>query len=260
MPDTPKDPDPTAYTINDPNEFAQNMMRLIEESSKAMSGLLSQTDSSASPWSSAQEMAEATRTIGDISQRWMTDPTKLLDAQNELAQGYAEIWNTTMRRMMGEEPEPIAKPEAGDNRFKDPDWSSNPYFDYWKQVYLLTSRWAEDMLEHTNGLDEEERHKARFHLRQVTSALAPTNFPMTNPEVFRETLASNGRNLVEGMTNLVKDMEKSDDLLKISQTDNDAFEVGRNLAVTPGKVIYQNDIFQLIQYQPATEEVHRVPS
>ena len=108
MSNTPKETDPTAYTINDPNEFAQNMMRLIEQGSKAMTGLLSQTDSSASPWSSAQEMAEATRTIGDISQRWMADPTKLLDAQNELAQGYAEIWNTTLRRMMGDEPEPIA--------------------------------------------------------------------------------------------------------------------------------------------------------
>ena len=259
MSETPKEFDPSTYTIKDPNEFAQNMMRLIEQGSKAMTGMLSHTDSSASPWSSAQEMAEASRTIGEISQRWMTEPTKLLDAQNELAQGYAEIWNTTMRRMLGDEPGPVAAPESGDNRFKDPDWSSNPYFDYWKQVYLLTSRWAEDMLEHTHGLDEDERHKARFHLRQITSALAPSNFPMTNPEVFRETLASNGRNLVEGMTNLVNDMEKSDDLLKISQTDNEAFEVGRNLAVTPGKVIFQNDIMQLIQYEPSTEQVHRIP-
>ncbi len=259
MPNTPVEVDPEAFTIKDPEEFAKNMLRLIEEGSKAMTGMLSHTDSSASPFSSAQEVAEASRTMGDITQRWLSEPNRLVSAQTDLMQGYADIWSATMRRMMGEDVEPIAKPETGDNRFKDPDWSSNPYFDYWKQVYLLTTRWAEDMLEQTDGLDEEERQKARFHLRQVTSALAPSNFPLTNPEVMRETISSNGRNLVEGMTNLVNDMEKSDDLLKISQTDSEAFEVGRNLAVTPGKVIYQNDIIQLIQYEPSTEQVYRKP-
>jgi polyhydroxyalkanoate synthase len=259
MPNTPAEFDPSTYMVKDPEEFARNMLRLLEEGSKAMTEMLSHTDSSQTPFSSAQEVAEASRTMTDISQRWLSEPNKLVEAQTELMQGYAEIWNATFQRMMGQEPEPVARPESGDNRFKDPEWSTNPYFDYWKQVYLLTSRWAEDMLEHTEGLDEEERHKAQFHLRQVTSALAPSNFPMTNPEVFRETLSSNGRNLVEGMTNLVKDLEKSDDLLKISQTDSDAFEVGRNLAVTPGKVIYQNDIIQLIQYTPTTQEVHRTP-
>ena len=262
MPDsraTPAGFDPLAYTIKDPEEFARNMLRLMEEGSKAMTGMLSTTDSSASPFSGAQEMTDATRAMGDISQRLMSEPAKLADAQTKLMQGYADVWNTTLRQMMGAEAAPVAEPEAGDNRFKDPEWESNPYFAYWKQVYLVTSRWAEDVLEQTDGLDEDERHKARFHLQQVTSALAPSNFPLTNPEVFRETLSSNGRNLVEGMTNLVSDMEKSDDLLKISQTDAEAFEVGRNLAVTPGKVVYQNEIIQLIQYAPTTEKVHQTP-
>lgn len=259
MTKTPINLDASAYSIKDPQEFAKNMLQLMEESSKALSGLATSAESAPTPFSNAQEVQDAARTVSDISQRWMTDPAKFMEAQSELMQNYAEVWNSTVQRMFGQEPEPVAKPERGDNRFKDPDYEANPYFDYWKQVYLVTTRWAEDVLEKTDGLDESERQKARFHLNQISSALAPTNFPVTNPEVFRETLATNGKNLVEGMTNLVKDMEKSDDLLKISQTDSEAFEVGRNLAMTPGKVIYQNDIIQLIQYEPATDDVHRTP-
>ena len=149
------------------------------------------------------------------------------------------LWNSTVRRMLGEEVPPVAEPEPGDNRFKDPEWSKNPFFDFWKQAYLITTHWTEDMLDKTEGLDERTR-QVEFSFRQLSSALSPSNFPMLNPEVVRETLATNGKNLVQGMTHLVEDMEKSTDLLKISQTDLAAFEVGRNLAVTPGKVVYQN--------------------
>ena len=251
--------DISAYQISDPEEFSKNILQLIEESGKAMTQMLERADSKPSAWSPGHEMSEATKAMGDLAQHWMTDPARLAEAQTQLINGYLEVWNTSVRRMMGEEVAPVAEPEKGDNRFKDPEWSTNPYFDYWKQVYLVTTNWAEKMLETTEDLDEEERHKAQFYLRQVSSALSPTNFPMTNPEVMRETLSSNARNLVEGMSNLVHDMEKSGDLLKITQTDLDAFEVGRNLAVTPGKVVFQNEILQLIQYAPATEKVHKVP-
>jgi len=174
-------------------------------------------------------------------------------------QGYSEIWSATLLRLMGEEPEPAVTPAPDDRRFQDPDWSSNAYFDYWKQVYLLYSRWAEDVVDNTGGLDEHERLKAQFQLRQFTSALSPSNFPMTNPEVLRQTLASNGRNLVQGMNNFICDIRQSEDIFKISQTDSEAFEVGHNIAVTPGKVIYQNDLIELIQYEPSTERVYRLP-
>jgi polyhydroxyalkanoate synthase subunit PhaC len=262
MPDQPANPrftDAAAYQITDPEEFAQNFLKLVEESGRAMSAMLDRADTRASAWSPANEMAEASRAMSELMQHWMTEPTKFAEAQAELANDYLDVWNNSMRRMMGEDVDPVAAPERGDNRFKDPDWSQNPYFDYWKQVYLVTTNWAEKLLESTEGLDESERQKAEFHLRQVATALSPSNFPLTNPEVLRETLSSNCRNLVEGMSNFVRDMEKSDDLLKISQTDLEAFEVGRNLAVTPGKVIYQNDILQLIQYTPTTETVHRLP-
>ena len=197
--------------------------------------------------------------MGELSQDWLADPKRLAEQQAQLVGDYTELWSRTLRRMAGEDVEPIAETAPGDGRFKDPEWSSNPYFDYWKQFYLITSSWAEKMLEDTPGLDERQRQKASFYLRLVTSALSPSNFPTTNPEVLREILATNGSNLVKGMENFNKDVERSKEMLRISQVDTDAFDVGRNLAMTPGKVIFQNDLFQLIQYTPATHEVHATP-
>ncbi|MBU2534264.1 MAG: class I poly(R)-hydroxyalkanoic acid synthase [Alphaproteobacteria bacterium] len=235
------------------------MFRLIEESARAMSTMMSHSPEQSGPMSSTHELAAASKTMADIAQHWMSDPAKLIEAQTDLMQDYVDLWANTTRRMMGEDVEPLAKPAVGDNRFRDPEWNENPYFDFCKQFYLLSTNWAEALLERTEGLEERERHKARFHLNQIASACSPTNFPGTNPEVLRETLATNARNLVEGLENLIKDMENSDDLLKISQTDSAAFEVGGNLAMTPGKVIYQNEIMQLIQYKPTTKEVHATP-
>jgi len=164
-----------------------------------------------------------------------------------------------VRRFFGEGVEPLVAPEPSDNRFKDPEWSSDPYFDFCKQAYLLTTQWAEDILLQTKGLDEATRRKADWYFRQIFSALSPSNFALTNPEVMRETFATNAENLVQGMIHFVEDMEKSSDLLKISQTDVTAFEVGRNLAATPGKVIFQNELLQLIQYAPSTDRVRELP-
>ena len=154
---------------------------------------------------------------------------------------------------------PLIEPAPGDNRFKDPEWSHNPFFDFCKQAYLLACRWAEQRLAETPDLDERERHRAEFYLRQLTSAFSPTNFLATNPEVLRETLASNARNLLNGADLLADDLKRSGDLMKISQTDANAFELGRNLATTPGKVVFQNDLLQLIQYTPTTDKVRERP-
>ncbi|MBL8846877.1 MAG: class I poly(R)-hydroxyalkanoic acid synthase, partial [Hyphomicrobium zavarzinii] len=235
------------------------MLRLFEEGGRAMAEFLERPDAKISPFSAASEVNEATKTLADIARLWLTDPSKLAEAQTALVTSYLDLWNNSIRRLLGEKVDPVAEPEPSDNRFKDPEWSSNPYFDFWKQAYLLTTHWAEDVLQQTEGLDEQERHKAEFYLRQLSSALSPSNFPMTNPEVVRETFATNAQNLVQGMAHLVHDMEKSGDLLKISQTDTTAFEVGKNLATTPGKVVFQNDVFQLIQYAPSTDKVREVP-
>jgi len=248
-----------AYRIDNPEEFARNMLRLFEEGGRVMSGLLERSDAKMSPYSAASEVSEAVATVSEIARVWLSDPARLAEANGTLMRSYMELWNNSLRRLMGEDVKPVVEPEPSDNRFKDPEWSANPYFDFWKQAYLVTTHWAERVLERTDGLDERSRQKAEFYFRQLSSALSPSNFPMTNPEVVRETFASNGRNLVTGMTHLVADMEKSGDLLKISQTDTQAFEVGKNLAVTPGKVVFQNEVFQLIQYTPTTEKVREVP-
>ena len=249
----------TPYRIENPEEFAQNMLRLFEVGGKVMSGMIERSDSKVSPYSAASEMQEAVQTVSDVARVWMTDPAKLAEAQGMLVRSYVELWNSSLRRMMGEDVQPVAVPEPSDNRFKDPEWSSNPFFDFWKQAYLVTTHWAEGILKETDGLDDLTRQKAEFYFRQISSAMSPSNMPMLNPEVVRETFATNGRNLVQGMTHLVDDMSRSGDLLKISQTDTQAFEVGKNLAMTPGKIVYQNDLLQLIQYSPTTDKVRELP-
>jgi polyhydroxyalkanoate synthase len=248
-----------AYRVGNPEEFGRNMLRLMEEGGKVMSGLLERANGKLSPMSAASDLAEATKLFSEIAQHWVADPGRLVQAQGELVRDFLALSSASVQRLMGGEAPPVVEPEPGDNRFKDPDWSANPYFDFWKQSYLITTRWLEELLQRTEGLDERTRQRAEFYLKQVASALSPSNFPLTNPEVLRETFASSGNNLVQGMTNLVNDMEKSGDILSISQTDTEAFEVGRNIATSPGKVIFQNDILQLIQYTPATDSVYQRP-
>ena len=235
-PHTEADHESPAYKIGNAEELSLNLLRLYEQGGRVLTEFIERADTKVGPYSAAAEITEATNTLSDLARLWLTDPTKFAEAQGSLMRSYADLWNNTVLRMLGQEVTPVAEPEPGDNRFKDSEWSANPYFDFWKQAYLVTARWAEDMLTKTEGLDDRTRQKAEFYLRQVSSALSPSNFPMTNPEVLRETLASNAENLVQGMTYLAEDMSHSGDLLRISQTDATAFEVGRNLATTPGKV------------------------
>jgi polyhydroxyalkanoate synthase subunit PhaC len=248
-----------AYRIANAEEFGRNMLRLMEEGGKVMSGLFERANGKLSPMNAASDLTEAGKLFGEIAQHWVADPGKLVEAQGELWRDFLQLGTASLQRLMGGEAAPVVEPEPGDNRFKDPDWSNNPYFDFWKQSYLITTRWLEDLLERTEGLDERTRQRAEFYLKQLASALSPSNFPLTNPEVLRETFASSGNNLVQGMANLAHDMDKSGDILSISQTDTEAFEVGRNIATSPGKVIFQNDIVQLIQYAPSTDSVYQRP-
>jgi polyhydroxyalkanoate synthase len=248
-----------AYRIADPEEFGRNMLRLTEAAGKVMTGFLERSNGNGGPFSLASEATEAGKLFTEIAQHWLADPARVAETQAALARDYLQLAGATAQRMMGAEALPVAEPEPGDNRFNDPEWSRNPYFDFWKQAYLITTRWLDDVLENTEGLDERTRQRAEFYLKQLASALSPSNFPFTNPVVLRETLGSSGRNLVQGMANLVHDIEKSGDILKISQTDVEAFEVGRNVATAPGKVVFQNDIIQLIQYAPSTDAAHATP-
>ena len=238
--------------------LARNMVRLFDEGAKVL-GILAERGNGSGPYSMATETNEATKLLGEIARQWVSEPAKLAAAQNELFKDYAELWGRSVRRFLGAEVEPVIEPAPGDNRFKDPDWSDGQFFDFWKQTYLLTSRWAEDLTRKTEGVDDKTRKRALFYLEQMLAALSPSNFALTNPEVVRATLATNAENLVQGMAHLAHDLEHSKDLLRISQTDLSAFEVGKNLAITPGKVVFQNDLIQLIQYSPSTGEVYERP-
>jgi polyhydroxyalkanoate synthase len=256
----PAEIDFAAYRVADPEEFSRNMLRLMEEGGKVMAGFLERADGKIGPLNAAAEMTDAAKLFGEVAQAWAKDPAKVASTHAALVRDMMLLAAATTQRMLGADVDPVVEPEPGDNRFKDPDWEKNPYFDFWKQAYLILTRWFDEVLENAEGLDERTRQRAAFYIKQLASALSPSNFPFTNPEVLRETLASSGKNLVQGMANLAHDIEgSSGDLVNISQTDVKAFEVGRNVATAPGKVIFQNELVQLIQYSPSTDTVHERP-
>jgi len=188
-----------------------------------------------------------------------SDPVKLWEKQMGLWQDYLSLWQNTTERLLGEEKEPVIAPDSKDRRFKDRAWQENAVFDFIKQSYLLTARWLQHSANDVEGLDEHTARKIDFYTRQFVDAMSPSNFLMTNPEVLKATIESKGENLVRGLENLLEDLERGKGNLRISMTDFKAFEVGKNLATTKGKVIYQNDLIQLIQYDPVTEKVNKTP-
>ena len=247
--------------VPDFNELSRNVALFLEEAGKATSAYLKPSEGrrAASAPSLTEEIADAVKVLGHVAEHWLRDPRKAREAQTRIGTEFLELWGATLRRMQGQEAAPIASPEPRDNRFKDPEWSANPLFDFLKQSYLITSRWAESLVEEADDLDEGTRLKARFYMKQLSSALAPSNFLATNPELLRDTLKESGANLVRGMKMLAEDIEAGRGSIKIRQTDPARFEVGVNLATTPGKVIFRNDLMELIQYAPTTETVLKRP-
>ncbi|MBT8446709.1 MAG: class I poly(R)-hydroxyalkanoic acid synthase, partial [Gammaproteobacteria bacterium] len=194
-----------------------------------------------------------------LSARLLSDPAKLWQTQFDLLNSYGQIWQSTAMKMWGMESKPVVEPGDGDRRFRHDDWSENPLFDFIKQSYLITSGAIQKLAADVDGLDEKTAHKIEFYTRQYVDALAPTNFAMLNPEVLRATVESNGQNLVDGVKNFLKDFDAETGQLRTRMTDTEAFELGKNVATSPGKVVFQNDMFQLIQYAPTTEKVFKKP-
>ncbi|NBO18763.1 MAG: class I poly(R)-hydroxyalkanoic acid synthase [Proteobacteria bacterium] len=195
----------------------------------------------------------------ELFTRLMSDPFRLMEKQIELWQGYMHLWQNATQRLLGEDNKPVVEPDSRDKRFKDAAWQENAVFDFLKQSYLLTARWMQHSVTDVSGLEPHTARKIDFYTRQFVDALSPSNFLMTNPEVLKATIDSNGENLVRGLENLLEDLERGHGRVKINMTDESAFEVGRNLAITPGKVVFENDLMQLIQYTPTTEEVFKTP-
>lgn len=188
----------------------------------------------------------------------LNDPQKLFEQQMHLWQDYLHLWQHSTEKFFHVHTEEEHAKEK-DRRFRDPAWRENVIFDYIRQSYLITARWLQQTVADVEGLDPKTARKIDFYTRQFVDALAPSNFLLTNPEVLRTTLETGGENLVRGLENMLEDMERGKGKLHISMTDYTAFEVGKNLGVTPGKVVFQNDLMQLIQYEPSTKEVHTTP-
>ncbi len=240
--------------------FSRNLARLVEEGGRALAAYLKPREQGRDDdGTAADEVAEVVKTLGQVMEYWLADPQRSLELQTRLGKAYLDLWAAAVKRLAGEAAPPVAAPAANDKRFTDPEWTSNQFFDFLKQAYLLTTGWANKLVSDAAGLDPHTRQKADFYIRQITNALSPSNFVLTNPELLRETLTSNAENLVRGMHMLAEDIAAGGGHLKIRQSDASLFEVGRNLATTPGKVIFQNDLMQLIQYAPSTEKVLKRP-
>ena len=195
----------------------------------------------------------------DLYGRMLSDPYALASMSINMGFDYLQLWQSSWMRMMGIEAAPVAAPAKGDNRFRDADWQNNFLFDYLKQSYLIASRRLQETVAGVDELPEESKKKVAFFTRQYLDALSPSNFAATNPQVVRETLASGGQNLVRGLNNLLADIEKGHGELRISMTDEKAFRLGGNVATSPGKVVFQTELMQLIQYAPSTPQVWRRP-
>ena len=207
----------------------------------------------------SDEINDVTRTLTKVAETWMSDPRKALAAQTQLSEAFLALWASTWSRLQGEASAPAAEVDPKDKRFADQEWSTNPVFDFIKQSYLITARWAEGLVQNAEGIDDHTRHKAEFYLRQILAAYSPSNFVMTNPELLRHTLAENGENLVRGLKMLSEDVEAGGGQLRIRQTDLGAFTFGEDVAVTPGEVVFRNELMELIQYAPKTETVLKRP-
>jgi polyhydroxyalkanoate synthase len=240
-------------------QWSRNLVRLIEQGGKAMAAYLKAREEDGLGGEPTGEIIDVVRTFGRVAESWLAHPRQAIAMQANLGQAYVDLWTSATKRMLGEPDKPVAGSDGQDRRFADPEWSSNAFFDLVRQAYLVTAQFTDRLVADAKGLDPHTRQKAGFYVRQLTDALSPTNFVPTNPELLRETIASQGENLVQGMRMLGEDIATGRGHLKIRQSDAAMFEVGRNLAVTPGKVLYQNDLMQLIQYAPATGTVLKRP-
>jgi polyhydroxyalkanoate synthase len=240
------------------SRLAQELTDIAERSQRLIADFTENADK-LNTGETQQEFMLIGQTFMQYAMKLAENPIQMIEAQADLWAQYSSLWQNTLQRMTGNEAEPVATPDAGDRRFKDAEWSNNIIFDYIKQSYLLTSRWLVDQTGHTEGLEPHLAKKVDFFTRQFVDAISPTNFVATNPTVLKETLETRGENLLKGLQNILSDMERGHGQLRISQTDMEAFSVGENIAVTPGQVVFQNELMQLIHYEPTTETQFETP-
>jgi polyhydroxyalkanoate synthase len=233
------------------DELAENMAKVADGYKQMIDKYLEST-----------EDLDISGTWFDIYQTWIDTATSAFEhpeefqkKQAEVLADYMKIWTNAYARYIGEENSPIYQSDPKDRRFRDATWNNDLVFDFMKQSYLFTNKWTHDYIDGMKGIDKRTKNKMEFYTKQYLDAVSPSNFAFTNPEVIRETINTKGENLVNGLRHLMEDMEKS----KIKTTDESAFHLGVNIAATKGKVIYRNDLMELIQYEPSQKQTHRRP-
>ncbi|MBC7945311.1 MAG: class I poly(R)-hydroxyalkanoic acid synthase, partial [Burkholderiales bacterium] len=242
----------------DPAEMSKSFADIAQRSSKLVAEFMQRQPTGGGKLGMADETGIA-QAFFDLTTKVMSDPFRLAEVQMRMWQDYMSLWQGSMMSMFGQKSNPVIAPATGDKRFKHDDWQENFVFDYIKQSYLIAAHHMNSLVADVKGLDEQTAKKVNFFTRQYIDALSPSNFAMTNPEVVRATVESGGQNLVRGLSNLLGDLERGDGQLRISMTDTEAFELGKNIAASKGKVVYQNDLMQLLQYEPGTKEVYKKP-
>ncbi len=243
--------------VPDPVEMSQALTRLAERGQKLVTEFLERQAGAGD--SGPIDKLNIGGAFFEMTARMLADPARLMQAQMQLWQDYMALVGSATRRFMGEPADPLVSPAKDDKRFRDPAWQEGAVFDFIKQSYLLSARWIQSVVKNVEGMDEKTAQKVDFYTRQFVDAVAPSNFVLTNPQVLRATLETGGDNLVKGLENLLDDLERGKGQLQIKMTDPDAFKIGGNIVLTPGKVVYQNALMQLVQYSPTTETVHKKP-
>ncbi len=247
-----------AVDAEEMQQLADRVARLVERSQKVWADSL---DRSVDDLATLKpDPLNALPAMSRLAHAYLDQPQKLAEAALDFWTQQADLWTRIMKRTLGEEDEgPVIRPDKGDRRFQDEQWEQNPFFDYLKQSYLLTGKWLQDRLRDADDIDARDRRKLEFLTKNFIEALSPTNYAATNPAVLKATLEEKGENLLRGLENMIRDLERGHGQLAIRQTDLEAFKVGENMATTPGKVIFQNKVMQLIQYAPSTAQVYARP-
>jgi len=246
---------PPEYNLPDPALVSRTMAEVAERGQRIVQDFLKrQSDGTGNP-----DPLNIGGAFMEMTSKLMSNPTRLVQAQMGFWQDYMSLWSHTARRMLGENVEAVIDEGKGDRRFKDDAWRENEVFDFIRQSYLLSARYFTSAVNSADGLDPKTAQKVDFYMRQFVDAMSPANFVMTNPEVLRKTAETGGTNLLKGLSNLLFDLERGKGKLRIRMTDDSKFRVGENIAVTPGKVVFQTPLMQLIQYNPTTEKVLKRP-
>ena len=263
MSDTPQKPDQEPFAAAQANveQIAENSAHIVAAMTDAAASYVKGVETGETqPAKSSSEVADVIKTFSAVAEKWLSDPQKTVEVQKKVSDDVMGLWRQTLEMMApGGAASSSPAPAVRDPRFADPDWENNPYFKTLKQAYLVGSNWMNNLVENADGLDDKTKRKAAFYVRQLSAMMSPSNFVLTNPELLRTTVEEKGANLARGMKMLAEDMERGKGNLRIRQTDDSGFEVGRNIANTPGKVVFRNELIELIQYTPTTEKVFKTP-